>query len=46
MNILPRKNFCFMSKSWSVKLNSKPVTDYKITNQQIWDGGMLGFRMR
>ena len=30
----------------SVKLNSKPIKDYKITHQQIMAGGELEFRMK
>ena len=29
----------------SVKLNGKPIKDYKLTHQQIMDGGMLEFKM-
>jgi putative alpha-1,2-mannosidase len=30
----------------SVKLNGKPIKDYKITHQQIINGGVLEFRMK
>ena len=30
----------------SVKLNGKPIKDYKLTHQQIMDGGVLEFKMK
>ena len=30
----------------SVKLNGKPVTDYKLTHNEIMEGGYLEFRMK
>lgn len=30
----------------SVKLNGKPIKDYKITHQQIMAGGTLEFKMK
>ena len=30
----------------SVKLNGKPIKDYKLTHQQIMEGGVLEFRMK